>query len=96
LIKCDVEGHELACLQGARRLLEKEKPAWLIEVSSDPDCAGSQASDLFGLLEQAGYRAFRWQASRLVPRRRGDRWVNYFFLTGAHIELLRGRGVAVE
>src|SRR5262249_676416 len=36
-IKCDVEGHELACLRGATTILRKAKPAWLIEVSGNPD-----------------------------------------------------------
>jgi FkbM family methyltransferase len=95
-IKCDVEGHELACLQGARKVLENEKPAWLIEVSGNPDSAASEAHDLFELLRESGYRAFTWRGSRLVPRRKGDRWVNYFFLTPAQIVGLRERGVAVD
>ena len=36
-IKCDVEGHELACIRGARALISHAKPAWFIEVSGDPD-----------------------------------------------------------
>jgi FkbM family methyltransferase len=95
-VKCDVEGHELVCVQSARRLLERERPAWLIEVSSDPDAAGSQAGALFGLLALSGYRAFRWDGSRLVPRRPGDRSVNYFFLAPAHLERLRERDVPAD
>jgi FkbM family methyltransferase len=94
-VKCDVEGHELVCMQSAQRLLEREKPAWLIEVSSDPDAPASQAGALFALLERYGYRAFRWDGSRLAPRRRGDRSVNYFFLAPAHLERLRERELPV-
>ena len=95
-VKCDVEGHELACLRSAPRLLERERPAWLIEVSSNPDDAGSDARALFELLAARGYRAFRWDGARLVPRRPGDRSVNYFFLTTAHLARLRERALPMD
>lgn len=64
LLKVDVEGHELAVLQGAQRLLSRnEKPTWLIETfpflvdenySANPDFV-----QLFEMMFDAGYNAVR-------------------------------------
>lgn len=93
--KIDVEGHELAALRGAAGLLARSRPALLIEVSGDPDAAGGPASELFALLAALGYGAFVWKDGRLRPRARGDREVDYLFLTDRH---LRDRlaGLAAE
>ena len=42
-IKCDVEGHELAVLLGSCKIIERWMPAWLIEVSGNPDAKESSA-----------------------------------------------------
>lgn len=54
-IKIDVEGHELAVLQGATETLRLSKPAVLIEIEirHNPDYA-----EIFLLLHQWGYRAY--------------------------------------
>lgn len=87
--KVDVEGHELAALRGADRMLAA-KPALLIEVSGDPDATGSDAAQLFALLSARGYAAFRFAGGVLHPRRSGDRAVDYFFLTADHRAQLSG------
>src|SRR2546427_2768502 len=46
-IKCDVEGHEYKCLQGAKRILETSMPALLIEISGIPDEDQSLAQKTF-------------------------------------------------
>ena len=53
-VKIDVEGHELAVLHGARRLLERQRPALLIEceVRHRPD---RDVRTVFELLEGLGY-----------------------------------------
>ncbi len=83
-VKCDVEGHELPCLRGAEELLGTDHPAWLVEVSDDPDIENSAAAELFALLKKYGYRAYVYSNERLRARRLGDREVNYFFLTPEH------------
>lgn len=83
-VKCDVEGHELAVLRGALRLIRRHRPAWLVEVSGDPDRPGSTAADVVGLMRAEGYEVYRFDG-RLRPRRRGDRAVNYFFLRPEHV-----------
>jgi FkbM family methyltransferase len=88
-VKCDVEGHELRCLAGAQAVLAKYHPAWLIEVSGDPDAAGSDAAKVFAVLESHRYNAWFFDGLRLIPRRRGDQHINYFFLTDSHVAQLR-------
>ena len=46
-IKCDVERHELNCIKGAMKVIEKSKPAWLIEISGDPDSLKSTSYEIF-------------------------------------------------
>ncbi|HEU4452734.1 MAG TPA: FkbM family methyltransferase [Longimicrobium sp.] len=87
-VKMDVEGHELSVLAGAAWLLDEVKPAWLIEVSGDPDDPAGGAARLFARMAEAGYGAWRYAGGRLAERRVGDSSVNYFFLTPAHVQRL--------
>ena len=52
-VKCDVEGHELAVLRGASKLLEEERPALLVEIEWRH--AGEAIHETFELLRAAGY-----------------------------------------
>lgn len=90
-VKMDVEGHELSVLEGADWLLREARPAWLIEVSGDPDDPAGAAARLFARMAEAGYGAWRFADGRLARRETGDASVNYFFLAGAHVEKLRAR-----
>jgi FkbM family methyltransferase len=85
VVKCDVEGHELAVLRGAEMLLRRHRPAWLIEVSGDPDAPASDAAEVVELLRAEGYDAYRFDGRKLRPRVNGDRAVNYFFLRPEHL-----------
>lgn len=89
-IKCDVEGHELKCLKGAEKIIEKFHPAWMIEVWGDPDDVLSQGFQTFQLLSESGYQAYIYDGKYLSKRKTGDRQVDYFFLTPSHIERLEG------
>jgi FkbM family methyltransferase len=53
LIKIDVEGHEMAVLQGAQRILQRDHPAVLFEVLN-----AAQGRACAELLESCGYRHF--------------------------------------
>jgi FkbM family methyltransferase len=88
-VKCDVEGHELRCLAGAQAVLAKHHPAWLIEVSGDPDAADTAAAKVFAVLEGHRYNAWFFDGLRLKPRRRGDQHINYFFLADSHVAEVR-------
>ncbi len=52
-VKIDVEGFEPRVLQGARRLLDQVRPAWLVEASRDRPNATALVRDA---LNAAGYR----------------------------------------
>lgn len=88
-VKCDVEGHELACLAGAEMILTSHRPAWLMEVSGDPDEPGTNASQLFQLFAGHSYVPWWFDGQRLIARRTGDRSINYFFLKPEHLVRLR-------
>jgi FkbM family methyltransferase len=90
-VKMDVEGHELSVLDGADWLLREARPAWLIEVSGDPDDPAGGAARLFARMAEAGYGAWRFADGRLAPSRPGDASINYFFLTAAQVERLGER-----
>lgn len=82
-IKCDVEGHEVAVFQGARRLLEQSRPTLLVEVHDRHVREGS----LFRLLDGWGYEATFPLRGELVPMSEYDRvrptieqaYLNYVF-----------------
>lgn len=88
-IKCDVEGHELACIKGAKKFLAQSQPAWLVEVSGEPDDTDSAAHDVFKILYDKGYIAWWFDGSNLRKRRSGDTSTNYFFLKDNHVKILR-------
>lgn len=90
-VKCDVEGHELACLAGAQAVLETQRPVWLIEVSGDPDVPNANAQLVLDALQQRSYRPWLYNGRQIVRRRPGDRSINLFFFTDEHLRLLRQR-----
>lgn len=51
-IKCDVEGHELACLRGGERLLAADRPTLLLEATD------AEYGPLASFLQPLGYAAY--------------------------------------
>lgn len=90
-IKCDVEGHELACLKGAQKFLTQSRPAWLIEVSGTPEEKDSAAYRVFEMLSNNGYVVWWFDGIRIRKRVAGDKSTNYFFLGDNHINFLKDR-----
>jgi FkbM family methyltransferase len=95
-LKIDVEGHESACLRGATRLLAECRPALLIEVTSDPDQAGSDAGRMLMDLAALDYACFWWDGQTLRRRQLGDTHVNHFFLQRHHVERCRAASLPVK
>jgi FkbM family methyltransferase len=92
-VKCDVEGHELACLRGGTGFLAATGAAWLIEVSGDPDAANSPAGEVLEIMRRHGYSVWWYDGTTVVERRRGDDSVNYFFLKKEHVAALERAGI---
>ena len=90
-VKCDIEGHELACLAGATATLGSRSAAWLIEVAGDPDNSQTQASSVFEIFASHSYQPWWFDGRVLVERRPGERSTNYFFLKSTHVAELRSK-----
>lgn len=66
-IKIDVEGYEIAALEGARPILEARHPAIMFEVSADALARqGQTPADVFGFLGSFGYRFWMLEEGRFV------------------------------
>jgi FkbM family methyltransferase len=91
-IKIDVEGHEFAVVRGGLATFERFHPALLIEVTQDPDDPQSDSHKLFEMLRKLDYRPYCMEGQTVRPRRVGDQYVDYFFLTDSQAELLRRQG----
>ena len=94
--KVDVERHELACLRCALKTIASSRPAWLVEVSGNPDDPLSPGHEVVELMNGHGYETYRFDGQKLHGRRQGDHSTNYFFLTAQHVEELRAGGLAVD
>jgi FkbM family methyltransferase len=62
-IKIDVEGHELAVLQGGRKLLDRETPNLIVEIEERHRRDALRTVQMF--LEDLGYSGFFMMAGRL-------------------------------
>jgi FkbM family methyltransferase len=59
VVKIDVEGAELAVLQGARTLLDRARPLLVLEhVAAAAHLYGSESGEVWRLLADSGYRVF--------------------------------------
>lgn len=68
-IKIDVEGYEIAALEGARPILEANHPAIMFEVSADALARqGQTPADVFAFLSSFGYRFWILEKGRFVPQ----------------------------
>jgi FkbM family methyltransferase len=66
LVKCDVEGHELAALRGGERMLRRDRPVVLVETEQRHQREGS-VTDLFDWLGGLGYEGSCLRAQGLAP-----------------------------
>jgi len=65
MIKVDVQGYELFVLDGARKTLEKFRPAIVFEWDAwSSDCAGTSLLDIKELLELLGYGVYEFDQAR--------------------------------
>ena len=90
LIKCDVEGQELQTLRGAAKLIARDKPSLLLEVSLMDAATHEQVRQL---LEQNGYQEFCFPNGKFRPWEPGYKSVDVFFLQLAHLEAVTRAGL---
>ncbi len=95
-LKCDVEGHELAVINGALGLIAKSRPACLLEICSNPDRPHSDAHRIFSYFVSQAYKAYWFDGQKLNEHAQGSESVNYFFLTEDHVRGLRAAKVEVR
>ena len=87
-VKCDVEAHELYVLRGAEQILRVHRPAWLVEVSGNPDDSNSSAFELLRLMKSAGYQAYLLEEGENGPQAAVKCSGNCFFLRPEHVRRL--------
>ena len=69
--------------------MRKFSPAWLIEISGNPDGPNSRRRKLCDLLYDQSYKALWFDGTSLIRRQLADKNVNYFCLTPIDGKLLR-------
>jgi FkbM family methyltransferase len=74
LIKVDVEGHELAVLQGAERTLRRSMPNLLVEIEERHRAGGIR--DVSAFLARLGYEGFFILDDQVHPLQRFDETVH--------------------
>jgi len=84
-LKIDVEGHEVAVLQGASKIIDSHRPAMLMEILDDPEDRLSSAFTIFNMLNKKGYRPYLFDGTKLNLYVSGHKSVNYFFMTDEHV-----------
>jgi FkbM family methyltransferase len=63
LAKMDIEGAELLALQGAKSLLEQQRPkVWILEINEAVNNFGHQKEDVIDLLQSYGYGLYTYDA----------------------------------
>jgi len=65
LVKIDVEGHESSVIEGAQATLKASTPALLVEIEQRHN--RRPIAEIFGQIEQLGYRGFFLLGGKLVP-----------------------------
>lgn len=75
-IKCDVEGHEIEVLNGARRTLRHHRPTLLIEVNEPLD-AGGHGTRVLEMFRELDYQVHTMRDGSIRPWRPGETCVNY-------------------
>jgi FkbM family methyltransferase len=73
-IKVDVEGHELAVLEGAKHVLETDRPTVLVESERRHNVTAPES--IFSYLEQLGYAGFFLREGRTTSLSAFDRSVD--------------------
>jgi len=85
-VKIDVEGHELATLEGARALLQRDRPALMIEIADDPALQHYQR--VLEFLGGFGYRPYWVDGGALASVTSRGPTDAFFRASGPHGDIL--------
>ncbi len=84
-IKCDVEGAELLVFEGAKNVLNRDKPVVLCEAyEAWLKRFGREREDLLRFFNQFNYQAFALKGKELVPIKELHEDGNYFFIPASN------------
>lgn len=92
-IKCDIEGYELSCLQGAVKMIHSGNSAWLVEINDQSEDEGSNMMRICKFFQHAGYKPWILNNKKLHVRKKGEYDTNYFFLKETHCQRLKQNGM---
>lgn len=75
-VKCDVEGHEVACIRGSVNLIRRSRSVWMVEVIR---------AEVFELFNSLGYQTFTYSKGEFRPFDSDRPSVNYFFFPAERV-----------
>ena len=75
-IKCDVEGHEIEVLRGARKVLERDQPTILLEINEYFD-DNAHGTEVVNFIKSIGYEIHVYEYGEIHPWKKGYYGVNY-------------------
>ncbi len=78
-MKIDVEGHEIAVLEGAEEILTKHRPKIFIEVN-EPLTDGGHGTKVRHIIERHNYSIHVFNQGKITPWTAEKNWVNYILL----------------
>ncbi len=78
-MKIDVEGHEIAVLEGANKILSKHRPKIFIEIN-EPLNDGGHGSAVREIIEKHNYSIHVFSQRKISPWTPGKNCVNYILL----------------
>ncbi len=86
LLKVDVEGHEIPCLQGGLETIRRCRPALLVEIGGPAAVpSASERASVITLLAGLGYGVFMMEDGWLRPWAEHSKGVNHWFLQPGHL-----------
>jgi hypothetical protein len=73
IVKIDVEGYELAVIEGAIETITTHRPALVVEIEEQHQPAGQSIDDVFGRISDLGYVLFAIGSAGPFPISRFER-----------------------
>jgi FkbM family methyltransferase len=78
-IKCDVEGHELACITGGMSTIQRDHPILYIEIMDDLNDESTNGRKLYDQLLRLGYQCYVQNGDNIERFDLKTKSINYLF-----------------